>query len=34
VKRVDMEITPEVWIAITGLKHAGLRINKGNICVV
>ena len=29
-----MEITQEVWTAITGLKHAGLRINKENIGVV
>jgi len=34
VKEVDMEITHEVWTAITGLKYAGLRINKGNIGVV
>jgi len=34
VKGVDMEITHEVWIAITGLKYAGLRINKENIRVV
>jgi len=34
VKGVDMEITPEVWTAITGLKFDGLRINKGNIGVV
>jgi len=26
-----MEITHEVWTAITGLKYAGLRINKGSI---
>ena len=34
VKGVDMEITHEVWTAITGSKYAGLRINKGNIGVV
>ena len=34
VKGVDMEITYEVWTAITGLKHVGLMINKGNIGVV
>ena len=34
VKGVDMEITHEVWTTITGLKYAGLRINKGNIGVV
>jgi len=33
VKWVDMEITREVWTAIIGLKHVGLRINKGNIGV-
>jgi len=34
VKGVDMEITPNVWTAVTGLKYVGLRINKGNIGVV
>jgi len=34
VKGVDMEITHEVWAAVTGLKYTGLRINKGNIGVV
>jgi len=34
VKGVDMEITHEVWVDVTGLKYAGLRINKGNIDVV
>ena len=34
VKGVDMEITHEVWAAVTGLKYAGLRINKGSIGVV
>jgi len=34
VKGVDMEITHEVWTAITGLKYEGLRINKENIGVV
>jgi len=34
VKGVDMEITHKVWTAITGLKYARLRINKGNIGVV
>ena len=29
-----MEITHEVWTAITGLKYEGLRINKENIGVV
>ena len=34
VKGVEMEITHDVWTAITGLKYAGHRINKGNIGVV
>jgi len=34
VKGLDMEITHEVWTAITGLKYAGLQINKWNIGVV
>jgi len=34
VKGVDMEISHEVWTAVTGLKYAGLRINKVNIGVV
>jgi len=34
VKGVDMEITHDVWAAVTGLQYAGLRINKGNIGVV
>jgi len=34
VKGVDMEITHEVWTVITGLKYAGLQINKGNIGVM
>ena len=34
VKGVDMEITLDVWTFVTGLKYVGLRINKGNICVV
>jgi len=34
VKGVDTEITHEVWAAMTGLKYARLRINKGNISVV
>ena len=34
VKRVDIEITHEVWAVVVGLKYAGLRINKGNIGVV
>ena len=34
VKGVDMEITHEVWTAITGLKYVGMRIYKGNIGVV
>ena len=29
-----MEITHDVWAAVTGLKYDGLRINKGNIGVV
>jgi len=34
VKGIDMEITPEVWYDVAGLKYAGLRIKKGNIRVV
>jgi len=34
VKGVDIEITHEVWIAITGLRYNGLRINKCNLGVV
>ena len=34
VKSVDMEITPDVWTAVIGLKYAGLRIKKWNIGVV
>ena len=34
VKGVDMEITHDVWAAVTGLKYVGLRINKGNLGVV
>ena len=34
VKGVDMEITHDVWAAVTRLKNAGLRINKGNLGVV
>ena len=34
VKGVDMEITHDVWAAVTGLKYAGPRINKGNLGVV
>jgi len=34
VKGVDMEITYDVWAAVTGLKYVGMRINKGNIGVV
>ena len=34
VKGVDMEITHDVWTSVTGLKYAGLRINKGIIGVV
>jgi len=34
VKGVDMEITPTVWTAITGLKYLGVRINKGKISFV
>ena len=29
-----MEITDDVWAAVTGLKYASLRINKGNLGVV
>ena len=34
VKGVDMEITPDVWIVVIGLKYVRLRINKGNISLV
>jgi len=34
VKGVDMEITHDVWNAVAGLKHSGLKINKGNLGVV
>ena len=34
VKGVGIEITHEVWTAITWLKYTGLRINKGNLGVV
>jgi len=34
VKDVDMEITHEIWTAVTKLKYVGLRINIGNIGVV
>jgi len=34
VKGVDMEISHDVLVAVTGLKYVGLRINKGNIGVV
>jgi len=34
VKGVDIEITHDVWTAITGMKYTELRINKGNIRVV
>jgi len=34
VKGVDMVITNDVWVAITGLKFSGVRINKGNLGVV
>jgi len=34
VKGVDLEITNEVWTAVTGLKFSGLKINRGNIGVV
>jgi len=34
VKRIDMEITPEVWSVVARFKYVGLRINKGNIGVV
>ena len=34
VKRVDMEITHDVWTVVAGLKYASLRINQGNLGVV
>ena len=34
VKGVDKEITHEVWAVVTGIKYAGLRINKENIGMV
>jgi len=34
VKGVDMEITPDVWAAVTKLKYVGLRINKGKLRVM
>jgi len=34
VKRVDMEITYDVWTVVASLKYAGLRINKRNLGVV
>jgi len=34
VKGVDMKITHDVWAAVTGLKYASLRINRGNLGVV
>jgi len=34
VKGVDIEITNEVWTAITGRKYYGLRINRGNLGVI
>jgi len=34
VKGVDLEITNEVWTAVTGLKFSGLKINKGNTGIV
>jgi len=34
VKGIDIEITHDVWTAITGLKYVMLKINKGNISVV
>jgi len=34
VKGVDMVITSDVWVAVTGLKSTGLRINRGNLGVV
>jgi len=34
VKGVDIDITHEVWTAITGLRYTGLRINKSNLGVV
>jgi len=30
VKGVELEITNEVWTAVTGLKFSRLRINRGN----
>jgi len=34
VKGVDMIITSEVWVVVTGLKSSGLRINRGNLGAV
>jgi len=34
VKGVDLEITNEVWTAVTGLMFFGLRINRGNTGVI
>ena len=34
VKGVELEITNEVWTAVTGLKFSGLKINKGNTGIV
>ena len=34
VKGVDIVITNDVWVVITGLKFSGVRINKGNLWVV
>jgi len=34
MKGVDMEITHDVWAAVTRLKYVGLRINQGNLGVV
>jgi len=34
VKGIDIEITHDVWTAITGLKYVRLKINKGHISVV
>ena len=34
VEGVDMDITNEVWSAMTELKSSGLRINRGNLGIV
>jgi len=34
VKGVEMVITSDIWVVMTGLKSSGLRINRGNLGVV